>query len=106
MEDDYVEARARGRYTLEGPDHVDLIVSRVVSAAAPTPQFEAAWARRCQAPVATGSAVRVVLPCIDDLIAMKEAAGRPKDRDDVQALRALSRLASDAGSGRDGEDNR
>ena len=57
------------------------------------------------APVATGSAVRVVLPCIDDLIAMKEAAGRPKDRDDVQALRALSRLASDAGSGRDGEDN-
>ena len=35
--------------------------------------------------------VMVWVPCLDDLIRMKGAAGRPKDLEDLKALRGLRR---------------
>lgn len=48
--------------------------------------FEEAWARRVEDQI-TG--VPVAFACLDDLIRMKEAAGRPKDLEDLRVLRRL-----------------
>lgn len=52
--------------------------------------FEAAWGRAYWAEVAPG--LRVPFVGLDDLIAMKEAAGRPQDLLDATSLRQLHDL--------------
>lgn len=49
-------------------------------------ELDSTWRRSEEADVG-GVPARV--PCLDDLIAMKEAAGRPKDLEDLKYLRAL-----------------
>lgn len=39
--------------------------------------------------------VQLRVPCLEDLIRMKEAAGRPKDLEDLKALRKLQGLGPD-----------
>ncbi len=53
--------------------------------------FEELWERAVVVEI-DGSSVRVA--SVDDLIAMKTAAGRPKDKDHVLELRALRELAA------------
>ena len=48
--------------------------------------FAGVWSR-CECSEIEGVQVRV--PCLDDLILMKEAAGRPKDLEDLKHLRQL-----------------
>jgi predicted nucleotidyltransferase len=48
--------------------------------------FEDAWARRVNDQI---KGVPVAFACLDDLIRMKEAAGRPKDLEDLRVLRKL-----------------
>jgi predicted nucleotidyltransferase len=48
--------------------------------------FEDAWARRVNDQI---KGVPVAFACLDDLIRMKEAAGRPKDLEDLRVLRRL-----------------
>jgi predicted nucleotidyltransferase len=48
--------------------------------------FEDAWARRVNDQI---QGVPVAFACLDDLIRMKEAAGRPKDLEDLRVLRRL-----------------
>ncbi len=54
--------------------------------------FEELWNRAVVVEL-DGSPVRVA--SVDDLIAMKTAAGRPKDKDHVLELRALRELAAE-----------
>lgn len=49
-------------------------------------EFDAVYSRALQVPLDRTTAVVVAL---DDLIAMKEAAARPRDIEDVEALKAL-----------------
>jgi len=82
------EARARGRYALENDEHVDVLVAREV----PTIdgqklRFEELWDRRRTVQLAAD--VRVHVPCLDDLIATKQVAARPKDVEDVRLLTIL-----------------
>ncbi|MCC7124937.1 MAG: hypothetical protein IT178_08815 [Acidobacteria bacterium] len=82
------EARARGRYTLENDEHVDVLVARAV----PTTEglrvaFEDVWNRRRSH--ALTSAVDVVLPSRADLILTKRFASRPKDLEDIRSLELL-----------------
>lgn len=79
------EARHRGRYVLEGPERVDVLLTRSRT----TPEgteltFEDAYARR----VAT-TAFGPAIPSIDDLITTKRWASRPKDVLDIQFLERL-----------------
>ena len=60
---------------------VDLFVRNPVS-------FDRLWARADR--MRLGKA-RVRVASVEDLIAMKKSAGRPRDREDVAALRALKR---------------
>jgi hypothetical protein len=46
---------------------------------------------RARAERATIAGVPVLVASVDDLVAMKEAAGRDQDRIDVAALRAIKR---------------
>jgi predicted nucleotidyltransferase len=50
--------------------------------------FEGVWQRSIRAPYGK---TEVAFASLDDLIAMKEAAGRPKDQEDLRHLRALKR---------------
>lgn len=58
------------------------------------PAFDVLWARAMTVDV-QGMSVRVA--SLDDLIAMKEAAGRPKDQAHLLELRALRNLMQDSG---------
>jgi len=49
-------------------------------------EFGEAYARAARVPL---GGLDVAVASLDDLIALKEAAGRPQDRADVEALRAL-----------------
>jgi hypothetical protein len=49
--------------------------------------------RRRATRMQTGTEAAVLVASIDDLIAMKRESDRPKDRDDVERLEALSRLS-------------
>ena len=82
------EARTKGRYALENDEHVDVLLARGV----PTVEgvrvaFDDLWARRRSLPLAPG--VEVAIPCIDDLIATKRFAARPKDLEDIRLLETL-----------------
>jgi hypothetical protein len=83
-------ARARGRYVLENDEHVDVMVSRSV----PTVDgarvaFDEIWTRHQLLLLAPG--VEIALPALDDLIATKRFAARPKDLEDLRLLEALKR---------------
>jgi hypothetical protein len=82
------QARARGRYVLQNDEHVDVMVARAV----PTVEglrvsFDDLWARHQRITLAPG--IEVALPSIDDLIATKRFAARPKDLEDLRLLAAL-----------------
>jgi hypothetical protein len=82
------EARSRGRYALENDEHVDVLVAREL----PTVEglklrFDGVWDRRRA--VQLTSDVRVYVPCLDDLIATKKVATRPKDLEDLRLLTIL-----------------
>lgn len=84
------EARARGRYVLQNDERVDVLVARAV----PTRPdgrvvFDEVWPRRREIAVAEG--VTLSIPSIDDLIATKRIAGRPKDLEDIRLLEVLRR---------------
>ena len=80
----WIEEKGLTVFTLWSPDHpateVDLFVEE------PFP-FEAAWARATMADLGE---VRVPVASIADLVALKRAAGRPKDLEDVRVLEAIA----------------
>lgn len=82
------EARQKGRYVLENDEHVGVLVARAV----PTIDgvrvaFDDVWNRRRSVSLAEGAGVP--LPSLDDLIATKRFAGRPKDLEDIRLLEVL-----------------
>lgn len=82
------EARRFGRYVLENDERVDVLVARSV----PTVDgarvaFDEIWPRRRALDV--GAGVRVHVPALDDLIATKRFAARPKDLEDIRLLGTL-----------------
>jgi len=82
------EARARGRYVLENDEHVDVLVARSVPTVdAGRVVFEEIWTRRRAVTLADG--VNLALPSLEDLIATKRIAPRPKDLEDIRLLEAL-----------------
>jgi len=81
-------ARGRGRYVLENDEHVDVIVARsVTTVEGQKVLFDDLWARRTSLPLSPK--VSLVIPCLDDLIATKRFARRPKDAEDIRLLEAL-----------------
>jgi hypothetical protein len=50
-------------------------------------EFDDVWSRRQM--IALGPGVEVAIPALDDLIATKRFAARPKDLEDVRMLEAL-----------------
>ena len=85
---DPAAARASGRYTLQNDEIVDVLVARAV----PTVDgarvaFDDIWPRRRSITLAAG--VAIALPAIDDLIATKRFAARPKDIEDIRLLTIL-----------------
>jgi hypothetical protein len=86
---DSVEARARGRYVLEGAERVDVLITRGKSLDDGTAlTFNEAHDRRVTS-VAFG--VEVALPCLEDLITTKRWGARPKDALDIVYLQSLAR---------------
>ena len=85
------EARRRGRYVVEGSEHVDVMIARSQSSQdGHTLRFDDAYARRMSLP-AYGTTVNV--PCVDDLIATKRWALRPKDVLDISFLEGLRKVS-------------
>ncbi len=82
------EARRRGRYRLENDEIVDVLVARSVTTVdGETIAFDELWERRREVEITTG--VSVYLPTLDDLIATKRFATRPKDLEDIRLLEIL-----------------
>ncbi len=83
------DARAVGRYVLEGDERVDVLLARQVSTRdGVVLRFEDAWNRR-QAVVYDGP-VSLAVPSIADLILTKKWSLRPKDIQDIDLLEALA----------------
>ena len=59
----------------------------------PQVSFDEAWSRRVEKSI--GDLV-VRLASLEDLIRLKEASGRQRDRSDIEALRKARRLSDDA----------
>ena len=82
------EARANGRYVIEGDEHVDVLVARAVGTIDGTMvAFEDLWPRRIELPLAED--VTIAMPSVEDLILTKKFAARPRDADDVRWLEQL-----------------
>jgi hypothetical protein len=85
----WVEEKGLTVFTLWSPEHpateIDLFVQE------PFP-FDAAFARAMKAELGD---VTVPVASIEDLVALKRAAGRPKDLEDIRVLEALARERSD-----------
>jgi hypothetical protein len=82
------EARRTGRYVLENGEIVDVLVARSVPTVdGVTVAFDDVWKRRQELDLAAG--VRISLPSLDDLIATKRFAARPKDLEDIRLLEIL-----------------
>lgn len=82
------EARRKGRYVLSNDEHVDVLVARTVSTVdGVTVTMEDVWSRRQMIRYAEG--IDVAIPSIDDLIATKRFAARPKDLEDIRLLEFL-----------------
>jgi hypothetical protein len=82
------DARKRGRYVLENDEHVDVLVAR----ACPTVDgvvvaFADVWHRRRRLSIEAD--VGVCIPSLDDLIATKRFAARPRDAEDIRLLEGL-----------------
>lgn len=73
-------------FTLHHPDNPMLVVDLFVE---PPADFEGLWARAIQVPLATTS-VKIV--SVNDLIAMKRHAGRPRDLLDIAELERVREL--------------
>lgn len=81
-------ARSRGRYVLENDEHVDVIVARSVTTVdGQKLLIEDLWTRRVALPLSPSTSL--VIPCLEDLIATKRFARRPKDLEDIRLLLAL-----------------
>jgi hypothetical protein len=81
------QAKAHGRYILEGDEHVDVLVARTVSTVDGTlVRFDDVWQRRVELVVGDST---VCLPSIDDLILTKRFGARPRDADDIRWLEQL-----------------
>ena len=81
-------ARAVGRYALENDEHVDVLVAQAVGTHdGEMVRFDSLWPRRVAETVAPG--VTVARPCLEDLIATKKFARRPRDADDIRWLISL-----------------
>ena len=87
-------ARRVGRYSLQNGMTVDVLVARAVpTIGGERVHFDDVWARRVS--IDTGAGTSVELPGLDDLIATKRFAARPKDAEDVRLLlRIKERLGS------------
>lgn len=87
------DARANGRYVLEGDEHLDILVAQGVSAGDGygMVRFEDVWPRRVY--VEIGDGVRAAIPCVDDLILTKRFGARPRDADDIRWLQRLKERA-------------
>ena len=82
------QARAHGRYVIEGDEHVDVLVARAVSTLDGVMVcFEDVWSRRVQ--LALDATVSISIPSIEDLISTKKFGGRPRDSDDIRWLERL-----------------
>ena len=82
------EARARGRYVLENDEHVDVLVARSVPTVQGEPVvFDEVWERRN--PVELEPGVTIHIPSLEDLIATKRYAARPRDIEDIRLLESL-----------------
>lgn len=82
------EARANGRYVIEGDEHVDVLIARAVSTVDGTMvHFDDVWTRRADLPI--GEGVRIAIPSLDDLILTKKFGARPRDADDIRWLEQL-----------------
>jgi len=78
------QARASGRYVLEGDTRIDVLIARAASSAdGERLSFEDAWTRR---QTLRAGAVEVTLPSIPDLIRTKRWSSRPKDLEDIRFL--------------------
>ncbi|HEY6897835.1 MAG TPA: DUF6036 family nucleotidyltransferase [Rhodocyclaceae bacterium] len=82
----WIEEKNLLAFALRPPDPASPTVDILIK---PGIDFEAAWARRIEK---TLGPVHVQLIGIDDLIAMKSATGRQRDRSDVEALQRLRQL--------------
>ncbi len=81
-------ARQVGRYNLENDEIVNVLVARSVTTIdGQRVAFDEIWPRRREVVLARGTTV--VLPSLDDLIATKRFAARPKDAEDIRLLEAL-----------------
>lgn len=87
------EARANGRYVIEGDEHVDVLVAKAVSTVdGVMVHFDDVWARRQVLPLDAG--VSITLPSVEDLILTKKFGARPRDADDIRwLLKQLSRTS-------------
>ena len=84
------EARKLGRYVLENDEKVDVLIARrVAMVAGGELAFDEVWSRREITRLAGGGTV--ALPSLDDLIATKRFAARPKDAEDIRLLEGLRR---------------
>lgn len=82
------EARANGRYVIEGDEHVDVLIARAVSTVDGTMvHFDDVWTRRADLPI--GEGVSIAIPSLDDLILTKKFGARPRDADDIRWLEQL-----------------
>ena len=54
--------------------------------------FEEAWMHRIQTEI---KGLQVFVPALEDFIKMKEAAGRPKDKMDLEVLKEIQRKQSE-----------
>lgn len=87
------EARANGRYVVEGDEHVDVLVARAVSTVdGLMVAFEDVWSRRVMLPLAED--VEIATPSLDDLILTKKFGARPRDADDIRWLQDLKATSS------------
>jgi hypothetical protein len=81
----WIDEKGLTVFSLWSPDHpatdVDLFVRE------PFP-FDAAW---CRATIADLGDVKVPVASIEDLIALKRVAGRPKDLEDIRVLEAIEK---------------
>ena len=86
------DARKVGRYVLEGDERIDVLVANGVSTTEGAHvRFDDVWTRRHA--IWLDDHLRVELPCLDDLIATKRFASRPKDLEDIRYLELLKKGA-------------
>lgn len=81
-------AKARGRYSLENDEPVDVIVAREVPTVdGALVRFDDVWARRRALTLPPD--VEIQVPALDGLILTKRFANGPKDLEDIRPLTVL-----------------